>query len=415
MDLNHIPVMPSGGNINIPSPQALNAVERYDGRADAHAWLNILNGLAQLYNWSDEACLTIASLRMTGRAQTWLQTRHHADWVDFRRSFLERFGETKETAIARFEACFQYPGESPKAFADRYLQYMKKAGRAADDTTVYSFIKRLQPDLRSEAARHRFDSIDDAVSYCNYWLAFCMPVMAPEPPQRAADTPHHGATETSYVGRPPKPAGYTGGSTRFGNMSEGDWDPRPPGYRHPFQDLGNRNRGPSQPTSEDVLLCDDGVISQAALDELAHHFEILEANFTEYVDQQLAEKDREISELRHALQLASGNHAAEINYLHGVVRPRTGGRPGSSATFQSSRKYPRPQAHRKRILQENDGPPVQRCEPAHTFKRSYHLPRLVRDCRIARFEYERQIGCAFDKERTQARLNGDTGRSAMGA
>eukprot|EP00878_Enallax_costatus_P021353 GHUV01022602.1.p2 GENE.GHUV01022602.1~~GHUV01022602.1.p2 ORF type:complete len:120 (-),score=24.63 GHUV01022602.1:438-797(-) len=119
MDPTNIPVMAPGANT--PSPQALIAVERYDGCADAHAWLNILHGLAQLYNWSDEACLTIASLRMTGRAQTWLQARHHADWAEFQESFLERFGETKETAIARFEACFQYPGDSPKAFADRYL------------------------------------------------------------------------------------------------------------------------------------------------------------------------------------------------------------------------------------------------------------------------------------------------------
>lgn len=107
---------------NIPSPHALNAVERYDGRTDAHSWLNILNGLARLYRWSDQACLTVATLRMTGMAQTWLQSRHLADWADFQDAFLKRFGETKETAISRLESCFQYAGESPKAFADRYLR-----------------------------------------------------------------------------------------------------------------------------------------------------------------------------------------------------------------------------------------------------------------------------------------------------
>jgi hypothetical protein len=112
----------AGPNNQTPSPQALNAVERYDGRGDAHAWLNIVNSMSRLYNWSEEACMTVACLRMTGVAQTWLQSRHHVDWADFQDSFLKRFGETKETAISRLEACFQYPGESPKAFADRYPQ-----------------------------------------------------------------------------------------------------------------------------------------------------------------------------------------------------------------------------------------------------------------------------------------------------
>lgn len=186
-------------NVNTPSPQALNVVERYDGRGDAHAWLNIINGMSRLYNWSDQACLTVASLRLTGVAQTWLQSRHHVDWADFQDSFLKRFGETKEIAIFRLEACFQYPGESQKAFADRYLHDMEKAGRAVDDTTVYSFIKRLQPELRSEEARHRFATIDDDVSYCNYWLVLNAPAAITKPLVRFSDEPYLVGISTTGV------------------------------------------------------------------------------------------------------------------------------------------------------------------------------------------------------------------------
>lgn len=165
----------------VPSPVALAAVERFDGDTDAHAWLRALIDIAQLYNWPDHICLTVASLRLTGSAQTWLQSHHIADWAHFEDAFLTRFAETRETALCRLETCCQQLDESPQSFADRYLHDFDKTGRTVDETAVYSFIKRLQPELRAEAARHQFATIDDVVSFCNYWLLFTTPSAGASP------------------------------------------------------------------------------------------------------------------------------------------------------------------------------------------------------------------------------------------
>lgn len=90
---------PVGANPSMVSPTALNAVERYDGRADAHAWLKALGTMAGLYGWSDQNCLLVANVRMSGMAQIWLQSRNFANWTEFQEAFLRRFGETRETAM----------------------------------------------------------------------------------------------------------------------------------------------------------------------------------------------------------------------------------------------------------------------------------------------------------------------------
>jgi len=85
----------------LPNPQALNAVERFDGLGDAHAWVNAFLQLASLYQWVDEVCLKVALIRLKGNAQRWAQNKQFASWQDFQNQFLSRFGETTETAISR--------------------------------------------------------------------------------------------------------------------------------------------------------------------------------------------------------------------------------------------------------------------------------------------------------------------------
>ena len=103
---------------HIPSPQALNTIERYDGGSDPNDWVSNLQEIAALYAWSDATCLRIAKIRLQGAARSWAQPRQFADWDDFQRQLDHRFGETKETAIARLEQCRQRPQETPKAFAE---------------------------------------------------------------------------------------------------------------------------------------------------------------------------------------------------------------------------------------------------------------------------------------------------------
>jgi hypothetical protein len=160
---------PASGR-NLPTPQAINAVERYNGQGDAHAWLDSFNVLADLYLWSDEVCLAVARIRMTGPAQRWACLRKFLDWVDFQDQFARRFGETRESAVARLSRCIQQADESPKAFADRFLEDAERAGRTEDEALVYQFLRHLRPELREEAARKQPRSIEQIVDFCNYWL-----------------------------------------------------------------------------------------------------------------------------------------------------------------------------------------------------------------------------------------------------
>ena len=168
---HHAPAhAPPGLQAAVPSPQAINTIERYDGKRDPNAWLNSLQETAELYGWDAHTCLKVARIRLTDAAQRWAQSRQFNNWLEFQQQLDQRFGETKEQAIVRLDRCYQRPREAPKAFADRFLQDADRAGRNEDAALVYQFIQRLQPELRKEVLRRQPHSIDAAVDYCNYWL-----------------------------------------------------------------------------------------------------------------------------------------------------------------------------------------------------------------------------------------------------
>jgi hypothetical protein len=160
----------SNNSSSSPTPEELLTVPRFDGTSDGQIWLNIFDDIASIFRWSEAACLTVAKVRLKGRAQRWAMSHTFTDWQDFKLQFLKRFGEEQLTVIARLENCYQLPGESPKQFADRFLADADKAGRTEDAALVLQFLHKLDPSLRLEVARIRPDSIDAAVEFCEYWI-----------------------------------------------------------------------------------------------------------------------------------------------------------------------------------------------------------------------------------------------------
>ena len=127
-----------------------NAFEKYDGKGDARAWLNTFIEMADFGGLTEEVTLKVARLHLKEAAQKWSQQRQFDSWADFEEQFISRFGETTETAVARLERCSQLPGESPKSFADRFLEDAERAGRVPDAALLFQFIQKLQPDLKIE-------------------------------------------------------------------------------------------------------------------------------------------------------------------------------------------------------------------------------------------------------------------------
>ena len=156
-------------NTGVPTPQALTSIERYDGRQDPAVWLDYVQEVATLYHWSDATCLLVAKIRLTGNAKTWSRQHQFLNWAAFQEQLECRFGETKQSSIAKLENCCQLPDESVRDFADRFLRNAQRAGRVEDAALVYNFTQRLQPELRMEVARRRLHHIEDIVTFCDFW------------------------------------------------------------------------------------------------------------------------------------------------------------------------------------------------------------------------------------------------------
>lgn len=150
-------------------PAAMGSVNPYDGTGDAHSWIAVFREWASLYEWTEEDCLRIVKARCLGQAQRWVSNKRFNSWADFEQQFFSRFGETRDTALARLERCYQLPGESPKNFADRFLEEAERADRATDGALLHQFIRRLLPQLRREVQRQRPATIGEAIEFCNYW------------------------------------------------------------------------------------------------------------------------------------------------------------------------------------------------------------------------------------------------------
>lgn len=290
------------GSGHIPSPQALNTIDRYDGRSDPDAWISSLQEIADLYTWSDDTCLRIAKIRLQGTARSWAQPRQFADWTDFQRQLDHRFGETKETAIARLEQCQQKPRETPKAFADRFLHAAERAGRSEDDALVFSFVQRLQPELKVEVARQRLHSIEEIVTFCNYWQGL----------QGVSPTTHSPDEEKNW-GSP-----Y---SAPRRNRDTGPFPPRRPEpkrfernnniNRPPFGDVTNRPAAANAAAAASMAATASSAADAAAIEDLTRRFSKLELN----MHQQLQDRDRQIKTLRFALQKQHQPNTAQINMM----------------------------------------------------------------------------------------------------
>jgi thymidylate kinase/transposase InsO family protein len=323
---------PAFGGRNLPTPQALNAVERYDGKADAHAWLDSLSTIADLYNWSDDVCLCVAKIRLAGPAQRWSCLRKFHDWEDFQEQFTRRFGETTESAIARLSRCFQKPNESPKAFADRFLEDAERAGRTEDAALVHQFLCHLRPELRREAARKRPRTIEDIVDFCNYWLGataedplwqanlaepyktsnwrkvrfdegYNPKIKSPTRDLAEADTkwPEERNRYNDNSDRAAGGSSYR--SNRFNDRSSNNNGNNSRPFR---RDNPNRSYNPSPARS---AAADNAPASD--IDNLTKQFERLRLDN----DSKLKEKDKELRHLRYLLQQKQATESTGVNYM----------------------------------------------------------------------------------------------------
>lgn len=250
----------------VPSPQAISIVQQYDGKTDPNAWLNHVQEVADVYGWNQAQCLKIAKIKLTHAADRWAQARMFNSWQEFEHLLDQRFGETKETAIVRLERCFQRPAESPKTFADRFLQDADRAGRTEDGALVYQFIQRLQADLREEVLRAKPQTIDAVVDTCNYWISARGMIDGGHPD---SVTPERASNKPTYKDRPED---YNQPSARRPPF-ERRYNSTGPGPRAPFRDNHRSNYAPPPPKPAPAM-------GATAVDDLTKRFQKLEINLS---------------------------------------------------------------------------------------------------------------------------------------
>ena len=143
-----------------PLPSEINVVPEFHGNnTDTHEprqWLELLDSHAQMWNWSEQACLSVARIRLIGPAYHWLTslpTSTAQTWEAFSDAFLARFDEPAEAALARLAVCRQEQGESVDSYADRFRRDVYLSGRQEDNALCHQFIAGLQRRLRFEVQR----------------------------------------------------------------------------------------------------------------------------------------------------------------------------------------------------------------------------------------------------------------------
>jgi hypothetical protein len=238
------------------SPHSVSTIEKFDGQGDPRAWFDTIRESAACYGWTSADCISVVRLRLKGPQQRWAQQHEFPDFDDLERQYLDNYGETLQTAIARLEKSEQRPGESVRAFADRFQNDAYRAGRAEDQALLYQFITRLHPHLVKEVARQQPSSIADAVKFSNYLQGFerkipvsdianSSPAVARPNPARQVPPPAR-----TYGGQQPWPAprqdsGNGNNNNRSFNRpryspDKNGWGPRTP-PQAPMQQQANRD------------------------------------------------------------------------------------------------------------------------------------------------------------------------------
>lgn len=157
------------------SASGFNSVPTFKGtesQDDASHWLEILEGVAELYEWDDARTLKVARCKLVGHAQIWEKgiRDRTATWQGFRDKFEQRFGVSEEVLHQRLAECRQRYNETAKQYADRFqsLCYRLKIDTEGNKAILASFLRGLQGSLYKQLYPLRPRTLDDAIENACY-------------------------------------------------------------------------------------------------------------------------------------------------------------------------------------------------------------------------------------------------------
>jgi hypothetical protein len=164
-------------------PTAINSITRYSGDDPQAAmeWVNSIDDHGTIFGWTAANKLQVALVRLSGAAYRWGlgSGRNYNTWVEFKRAFLERFGEKFETLLTRLHGMEQDFSESVQQYCDRFSAVASQLGfnPDADDqaanvnASMYKtyFMKGLTPALAEKVWTQKPTTMQEAMEAAKYF------------------------------------------------------------------------------------------------------------------------------------------------------------------------------------------------------------------------------------------------------
>jgi hypothetical protein len=142
--------------------------------SSANDWLKNMACIAALCHWDDATRLLVVRAKLRQPAAMWLESASPVSWQGFQTAFLDRFGEDPEASYLRFERCSQRPGESTRAYRDRFVALAARADRLEDLFLPTRFFRGLARSIRKQMlpykpVLHTLDDIVRSASCIEQW------------------------------------------------------------------------------------------------------------------------------------------------------------------------------------------------------------------------------------------------------
>ena len=168
-----------GGGLH---PSTLSNISKFSGgkSEESYEWLNHIDDLGALFNWSDNQKLSVARVRLTGTAHQWVRglPATVTTWDRFKASFLGRFGEKYETLLGKLHQIHQQEGETVKSYCDHFSTLIAQPGHSieeyghdADTNPMFRtyFLQGLRTYLRTQVLTQKPANLSSAMEAARYF------------------------------------------------------------------------------------------------------------------------------------------------------------------------------------------------------------------------------------------------------
>lgn len=165
-----------GNNASRIAPGLLSNVPAFNPKSeDPDGWIETIEEVGQLGDWSDDDKLRVARVKLTAEAKVWYRGEkdYISSWVAFKDAFLDRFTRDRNHYMAAELNTLRMGAGRCKTLAqysDRFKDLLNRLGYNPRTCTQYTYCytKGLNKNLRHHMLSFRPDTVQEAVEAAFY-------------------------------------------------------------------------------------------------------------------------------------------------------------------------------------------------------------------------------------------------------